>query len=278
MSFCYWKQLLEKHEPLDTLLQRRFTLKAKHEEVGSSLQAVETKQRAHFLELENTKSRWKKLLGIDASDSLLETLCGEVRRLREEFKDISKQLKILERNIEAVRNIRKQFNRASKMRAMKAKFRRREQELAKQFQSNSLALASQTEFDRSIFNIRKKDYKRGNPLDNYFRDVMASRVILAFENKCVRCGGSFDLTLDHFAIPKNEGGNFVLMVKQNGSIKLNIVVLCRSCNSIKGELSYLDFFTPAELARANEYQENLLLFVLHEENILRIIKKWYRGG
>ena len=65
-------------------------------------------------------------------------------------------------------------------------------------------------YDRMRFQVRSKDYKRGNPLDNYFRSHLMEIVLRAFGSRCCICHQADNLHLDHWAIPKNEGGNFVL--------------------------------------------------------------------
>ena len=102
------------------------------------------------------------------------------------------------------------------------------------------------EFDRIQFFIQGRDYKRGNSIDNYFRKTLSEIVIAAFEHRCVFCGAPDDLTFDHYGLPKNEGGNFVLILADKASIRLNIVVLCRGCNAMKGERSYLNYFSDAQ--------------------------------
>lgn len=131
-------------------------------------------------------------------------------------------------------------------------------------------------FDRNIFIIRQRDYKRGNLVDNFFRNEISLKIINAFENKCLKCGSVHDLTLDHFAIPKNEGGNFILFTKDTSSIKLNIVVLCRSCNASKGERNFMSYFEDQELNKAIEYQKKLLKFLLECNKCLQIIQRWYK--
>ena len=83
------------------------------------------------------------------------------------------------------------------------------------------------DYRREQFCIRRQDYKRGNRLDNYFRGGLFEEVISSFDGCCLHCGNTYDLTLDHFAIPKNEGGNFVLYLSEDQTVKLNVVVLCR---------------------------------------------------
>jgi len=139
----------------------------------------------------------------------------------------------------------------------------------------ALAKASDSNFERSLFRIRKKDYKRGNRIDNYLRKDILGEVLKAFDTKCLNCEGTYDLTLDHFAIPKNEGGNFVLWLVDPGCIKLNVIVLCRGCNASKGEIPSSLFFTPEKLALALHNQETLLAYLLTSEPAGRLIRKWY---
>ncbi len=84
-----------------------------------------------------------------------------------------------------------------------------------------------------------------------------------------------DLQLDHFAIPKNEGGNFLLFDSKTRTLRLNVVVLCRSCNSAKGERSYVEFFGPEALARLNVIHGSLLKAILSNTEALRVVRKWY---
>jgi hypothetical protein len=59
-------------------------------------------------------------------------------------------------------------------------------------------------------------------------------------------------------------------------MKLNIVVLCRSCNSAKGERPFDLFFTAEEIVRALDHQRILLDIILKDETTIAIIHKWYR--
>jgi len=66
-----------------------------------------------------------------------------------------------------------------------------------------------------------------------------------------------------------------LYVRDTASIKLNIVVLCRSCNAAKGERPFDRFFTEDEIARALDYQHDLLDIILNNDATMDIVRKWY---
>jgi len=131
----------------------------------------------------------------------------------------------------------------------------------------------QGEFDREDFYIQSKDYRRGNAIDNYFRNI-ADRVFSAFNHCCVFCRSTDDLTFDHYALSKNEGGNFVLISADKGSIRLNIVVLCRGCNAAKAQHGHLFYFNDEQRARAVSCQRALLDILLGDEQFLKLVKKW----
>jgi 5-methylcytosine-specific restriction endonuclease McrA len=136
-------------------------------------------------------------------------------------------------------------------------------------------LQKELNYKRKNFKIRDKDYKRGNPLDNHFRNKISDQLISTFGGSCLCCDSTEDLALDHFAIPKNEGGNFALYLKGQKSIKLNIAVLCRSCNASKGERDFKSFFTEEQLAKAMYCQRYLLEWVLNDATTMTVIRKWY---
>ncbi|MDE2717115.1 MAG: hypothetical protein OXI33_08870, partial [Chloroflexota bacterium] len=66
------------------------------------------------------------------------------------------------------------------------------------------------------------------------------------------------MTLDHYGIPKNEGGNFVLCVRDSQTVKMNVVPLCRACNSAKGDMPFDVYFRPEEMSRALECHKDLI--------------------
>ncbi len=90
------------------------------------------------------------------------------------------------------------------------------------------------------------------------------------------CGATSGLTLDHYGIPKNEGGNFVLFNETDGVPVLNLVVLCRSCNSAKGEIAHTQFFDATTVERVRRRQQTLLSTLLDDERFMGVFRKWYR--
>jgi hypothetical protein len=146
-----------------------------------------------------------------------------------------------------------------------------------EFYKQTIIDSQSIEYDRSLYIIRNKDYKRGNKIENYFYNILYSLICDTFENKCIHCESKTELTLDHFAIPKNEGGNFVLMNKNDSSIKINVILLCKYCNSSKGEKNYLIYFTEKEIVNILHYHTILVKEILKNEKTMREIKRWYSG-
>lgn len=102
--------------------------------------------------------------------------------------------------------------------------------------------------------LKKKDYllderggERGNPIERRFKRRHFFDLLEVFENVCAYCGKEgVKLTLDHFFIPKSQGGN--LMVKnKRGYWVSNALPLCRKCNQRKRDLPAEQFFQPEEL-------------------------------
>jgi 5-methylcytosine-specific restriction endonuclease McrA len=98
--------------------------------------------------------------------------------------------------------------------------------------------------DRGLLAIGRRDYRRGNAIDNHLRGQWIQRVSEAFGRKCFVCGSADRLTLDHLWLTKNEGGNFVVCLRDAGALVSNVLLLCRSCNAAKGERS-IDRLVPS---------------------------------
>lgn len=130
-------------------------------------------------------------------------------------------------------------------------------------------------FDRHQFLIRNKDYKRGNRLDNLVRRELLDKVLAAFNQRCVLCGSSSLLVLDHYGIPKNEGGNFILYDNVARSYKLNVAVLCQSCNSTKGERPPYELLSRVQVEEVERIHALLLPMLLSIPAVRRTLVKWY---
>lgn len=277
-SYCYWKDRLEKLPRISNLLEQRAAIEARHSSVNQRLKETEAEAVQYQNNLKSTSLFWRILFAIGMQDKTLRELQKSSTLLRCDAYSLQRQLESNQSSIElakkSAKHIRKRFTESSKYR--EAWQRRNIEETTKRriFQESCLE-EYESDYQRDYFRFRKKDYKRGNALDNYFRNRIFEKVVEVFNNACVFCESKNNLTLDHYAIPKNEGGNFVLWVEKNGSLKLNLIVLCRSCNAAKGERPYLDFFNAQNLEVFKEYHRKLLELILNDSDCLKVIKKWY---
>lgn len=92
-------------------------------------------------------------------------------------------------------------------------------------------------------------FDRNSDIDKEYRNKYFLFLIEKVENKCPICGRTDNgIELDHFFIPKKEGGNFILKTK-NGIIINNAIPLCISCNRSKSDKRAIDFLS------SDKYQE-----------------------
>ncbi len=271
---CYWKGRLEACEPLDVLLRRRNDLRHELRQVRAALDQDAEALHEHQARLKSQTPWWKRLLAIGATYDRLRELQSRTAELDQKTWELKRSVERAEDEVKIAQDVRKRFDSAAEYGARKRK-REAEAEKAKQEFSKRSRDDANAEYDRDLFTIRKKDYKRGNPLDNHFRSRIMSEVLAIFGHKCLFCDSKYDLTLDHFAVLKNEGGNFILLSRDGRTIKANVVVLCRSCNSAKGELDYFSFFDATKLDQALTMQRRVLELALNDEATMKVITIWY---
>ena len=102
--------------------------------------------------------------------------------------------------------------------------------------------------DRADYVIENDDYRRGLPKEHAYRRAMQLTLLATFDNRCAKCGARDDgVDLDHFFLPKNEGGCFIMRHK-HGHLVNNAVPLCVGCNRSKSDRSYVKFFSRDQLA------------------------------
>jgi 5-methylcytosine-specific restriction endonuclease McrA len=142
---------------------------------------------------------------------------------------------------------------------------------ASQFQE----VLDKVKLDRHLLLIRNKDYKRGNPLDNFIRSKWNQVIQADFAGRCFICGVSNDLTIDHLWLPKNEGGNFVMCVRESALLMSNLLLLCRSCNAAKGEAPVERFFYPAQMIELVDIQKLLSKQMMNDRELRRVAGRWY---
>ena len=128
--------------------------------------------------------------------------------------------------------------------------------------------------NRRGLRIRNIDYKRGNPVDNFIRRNWMAPVSEAYDSQCFVCKSQTDLTLDHLWIPKNEGGNFAMCKTNGGLLISNVLLLCRSCNSAKGEKPFDQFFSRDQLSRLIEIQQSLSRSMMSDDRLCRVAQRW----
>lgn len=134
---------------------------------------------------------------------------------------------------------------------------------------------SQLKAQRDSLLIRDADYKRGNALENFVRDDWVSAIHEAYSDQCFLCSSTTDLTLDHLWIPKNEGGNLVMLIRDGTLLVSNVLLLCRSCNSAKGETPVKKFFTFDQLDNLLTIQKGLSSKMMTDKRLIRIASRWY---
>jgi hypothetical protein len=272
-SVCYWKDRAERSQPLEDLRNRLSEVRARLDVLPREIASLEQITTEYHAKLRNQTPWWRKLAGSWVDETLRShwnrrfVLDDELRKLKDETRNLESAI---------------QNNKTAKKRSLEAQLARNVAEARKRTETekhDKFCAASienlRGEFDRKYFFVQPKDYRRGNSIDNYFRKI-EEKVLGAFSHCCVFCNTSHDLTFDHYALSKNEGGNFALITADKVSIRLNIVVLCRGCNAAKSQCDYLTFFNDAQRERAASYQNVLLNILLTDKLFLGLVKKWCR--
>ncbi len=113
------------------------------------------------------------------------------------------------------------------------------------------------DIDKNNYIIEGRDFSRESPLDKKYKDQFMLILFEMFNTRCAKCGKyTTDLQVDHFWLPKYEGGNFIMKHK-NGSYVNNGIPLCRSCNPAKGNKSFLEFFEKHEIEQIIEKSQKM---------------------
>ena len=271
-SVCYWKGRLDHQKPLEDVLRRRSDVRGRLEALRAEIQRTEATIKHHAANPPVRFPWWRKLLGTPRD----EVLDGHRQRsweLQADLRRLEDEQSRLEMQLQNAKKVKKRFLDAQVARnAAEAKNRLKAQE-HERFCSEAFSNLD-GKFERTQFFIQPRDYRRGNAIDNYFRNELSDVVIAAFGHCCVFCGARDDLTFDHYGLPKNEGGNFVLILADKASIRVNIVVLCRGCNAVKGQKSHSFHFSDAQQEQATACQRALLESLLRDHKFLSLIKKW----
>jgi hypothetical protein len=265
---------MDKQPPFEWYRKRRGEIRTRLEALPKEIAEVEGVYQEHLKVLDNQPfSWWNKLTG-NRMDATLKSHWDRRSALQEELRKLQVEASNLERAVQDARTIKKRFMDARLARNA-AEERKRVQAGIHEKLCDSARDNLSGEFSRANFFIQVKDYRRGNAVDNYFRKI-EEQVFQCFNHCCVFCGNSDKLTFDHYGISKNEGGNFALITSDKISIRLNIVVLCRSCNAAKSQGGHLTFFNDEQRDRAVSCQRTLLDILLSDKLFLKLIDKWSR--
>jgi 5-methylcytosine-specific restriction endonuclease McrA len=274
---CYWKDQSERRTK--RLLELKDSCYEKETElrnIESRITAKQSEIHAHIDDARKSPVLIRRLLFLAGyRGKLLERLQVELRRLEYEKSRIPKDLERLKVQLVKFRSransAKRQFEVALSIQDSAAT-REKEKDKFKSACVSSLHIA----YTRENFHILKRDYKAGNRIENYVRKQISVRLFETFGNACAACGEVKELTLDHFAIPKNEGGNFLLFAKETKTLHLNIVPLCRPCNSRKGDRDYIKFFTIENLEVIRDQHARLLEVLLNDREFMAEVGKWFR--
>jgi hypothetical protein len=272
-SVCYWAGRMARQKPIEELRKRysdiRIRIKVLPKEIEVSKQVLLQYHDA----LKRRAPWWSRLTGTWI-DGTLKSYQEHKFFLEGELVELKQENSILERAIKEAEYAKKRFREAQRGQKLAGAQRQAETDKHKKFCTSSIKNL-QAEFERKNFYIRPEDYRRGNPIDNYFHKI-TKIVFGAFDHCCIFCGAADNLTLDHYALSKNEGGNFALILSDKTSIHLNIVVLCRSCNASKAQTGHLLHFNSAQREKAEYCQHALLAHLLGDSRFLKLIKRWSR--
>jgi hypothetical protein len=266
---CYVKDQFERHDkrwPLEVVKKELREVRARLTELPKEIAEADSEYRRAF-----KQTTWLTRL-LDPNPRLVELRKRSEALALQKYKCESR-VSELEGAIARSKALRKKIVDAQLGRA-KAEQRRVEEVAAQiQFMENCGSMLNQ-DFSRILYLIQSKDYRRGNAVDNYVRKILTAGILQAFDQRCAFCGDNSDLTFDHYGLTKNEGGNFILIVKQDRAFKVNLVVLCRGCNSMKGQLSYLAFFDDNKRKEITKYQGRVLELILADPVLIKLLKRW----
>jgi len=285
-SVCYWKDLLDRQKkmPLEDLMRQRSEIRGQIESVTAKLQRLEADIKHHIDKHPVVMVPWWRTLHggicdigkkVALPDKIIDGMRLRLGVPREELYNLVKKESQLKGEISRAKSakVKKKFIEAVASRNATEEKRRLKAQEHERFCSETFHNLDR-QFERTQFFIQPRDYRRGNAIDNYFRNNISDVVIAAFGNRCVFCGDHEDLTLDHYGLPKNEGGNFVLILADKSSFRVNVAVLCRSCNAMKGQIVHSFHLDDAQQEQAKASQRVLLETLLRDKRFISLLKKW----
>lgn len=111
--------------------------------------------------------------------------------------------------------------------------------------------------------ITEADYQRSSPHDRLFLKKYKMELFRLFDNSCIKSKLNEEIEIDHFFLPKSQGGSF-LMQRKDGIWVVNAVILNKKYNIQKGVKKIEDFFSIEELMLINSKLKQLALKINDE--------------
>jgi 5-methylcytosine-specific restriction endonuclease McrA len=268
---CYWKGRLEECNDIAILQDKKSEIKTEPEHYNQKIEEINIK-------IKNRRSSYslrdKLKYFLFTTDNYIMNMFNEINQIKYKRDHVNDFIFRAQSEVNQVLIIRKKLERAKSSARVWQRVEQINKSREKKFTYQSKQDLSKP-YDRKLFDIRNKDYRRGNLLDNMVRKELKKATLEVFNHRCLYCETRDDLTLDHFGLTKNEGGNFILALRNKKGIRINIVILCRSCNASKGEISYQRYFDDSTIKTAYSAQEKLLDIVLNNREAMRVAKSWY---
>jgi 5-methylcytosine-specific restriction endonuclease McrA len=290
---CYWQRRVAAPGSEESAVSKRDQIAAELKRLRDEIRQLEQQIAEYDGPIGDSRPFWKRFLGIGENENTQYLLERSLRWTKNRVPDIEHRLRLATGELESIRYAKNQlrlaqikmewfrcrsdakYRQAVKEQAEKERLLAEEQKNREEARQRLFRQQIDAKYDPRWFVVRRRDYKRGNPVDNYFRTHIQAIVHEAFASKCVVCAREQDLTLDHFAIPKNEGGNFVMFSKRAEQLVLNVAVLCRTCNSSKGEAAAHDYFSEDCFLRVLECHQRLMRVLRSDEKFIRLVTLWY---
>jgi hypothetical protein len=273
-SACYWKRRYESCESIPDLQRKRTEIQQRLAILDTEVPKAKKTLDEYSLRLHVVTPWFKRLFG-PPTDSTLKAYEEQYQALYWEQSSLRSKLDHIPIAIERTRSTKKRFSEAQLARAAVDRRQKLQHQEQAEFADRSAgSLASP--FERTHFHIQAKDYRRGNAIDNYCRNILEDAILTAFDHCCTFCGCDHDLAFDHYGLTKNEGGNFILLSSDKQSLRINLVVLCRVCNSMKAQRLHHHFFTEDQQQAILAHQQRFLSTVLSDAHFMKLIHKWGR--
>jgi len=273
------KYLIEKKEvySLEEYKEKLSTLTISEMDINNRISELKFALEINKNLEEQQMTVFKKVLSWLGFNMCPKVLQNERHELNKECKKLDSDLNKVQRDLHFVNSIFKRNIIPAQIRyQQKQLLIAQKKEVLKQKRSGVfIEVINKIEQKREDYLIRNKDYKRGNPLENYINKAWKEKVLFFYTNKCVTCQSEDNFTLDHFWLPKNEGGNFVMLHLESRSLVSNVIPLCRSCNSSKCDKPFQNFFTINQLDYINNIQFEVSKQLMMDPQLCEVASRWY---